>query len=148
MARTTADRGPATMFALAFGAVYLAVGILGFFVTGFDDWVATDTDELLLWFELNPLHNVVHLLVGGALLAAGATGERGARAISLLVGAVYLVVGVAGFYATGSDWNVLALNTADNWLHIGTAIVAFGAVAASGSARQAATSPSGRGRTI
>lgn len=146
MARTT-DRGPATMFALAFGAVYLVVGILGFFVTGFDNWVENDTNEFLLWFEVNPLHNVVHLLVGGALLAGWATGERGARAISMLVGATYLVVGIAGFYATGNEWNVLSLNTADNWLHLGTAAVAFAAVAASGRGRQAATSPSGRGRT-
>ena len=131
-ARPTRDRGPATTFALAFGAVYLLVGIVGFFITGFDNWVENDTDEFLLWFQINPLHNVVHLLIGGALLAAGSAGERESRGVAMLVGAAYLVVGVVGFFATGNEWNVLALNTADHWLHLGTAAIAFAAVAASG----------------
>lgn len=119
---------PARAFAGVFGAVYLVIGLVGFAVTGFDDWFATDTGELLLWFELNPLHNVVHIAIGAALLA-GAGRPASARAVSLIVGVIYAVVGVVGFFATGQEWNILSLNTADNWLHIGTAILALLAVA-------------------
>ena len=133
--RETSAAGPATMFAWIFGAVFLIVGIWGFFLTGFDNWAATDTGEYVLWFEVNPLHNVVHLLVGAALLAGAASGERSARAITLLVAVTYTIVGILGFFATGADWNVLALNTADNWLHLATAALGFVAVMASSSQR-------------
>lgn len=115
------------MFAGVFGAVYLLVGLAGFAVTGFDDWLATDTDELLLWFEINPLHNVVHVAIGLALLG-GSARPASARAIALVVGVVYAAVGVIGFFAVGEQWNILSLNQADNWLHIGTAIIALLAV--------------------
>ncbi len=133
--RETSAAGPATMFAWVFGAAFVLVGIWGFFLTGFNDWAATDTNETVLWFQVNPLHNVVHLLVGGALLAGAAGGERGARAMTMLVAVTYAIVGVIGFFATGQDWNVLALNTADNWLHLGTAALGFLAVMASSSQR-------------
>lgn len=123
---------PATKFAYAFGAVYLLVGLVGFFLTGFDDFFASQQGtNNLLWFEINPAHNVVHLLVGGAWLAAGAAGERISREVTMVIAVTYAVVGVVGFFATGQDWNILALNTADNWLHIGTALAAFAAASAS-----------------
>ena len=123
---------PAKTFAYVFGAVYLLIGIVGFAVTGFSDFVSPEGD-LLLVFELNPLHNIVHLLIGIALLAAAGAGEVTSRQITLLVGAVYAIVGVLGFFIAGNETlNILALNLADNLLHIGTAIVAFVAASASG----------------
>lgn len=123
---------PAKTFAYVFGAVYLIVGIVGFAVTGFSDFASAEGD-LLIVFELNPLHNIVHLLIGIALLAAAGAGEVTSRQITLLVGAVYAIVGVLGFFIIGNDTlNILALNLADNLLHIGTAIVAFLAASASG----------------
>lgn len=71
-----------------------------------DDWFATDTGDLLLWFELNPLHNVVHIAIGLALL--GASRPANARAIAGLVGGVYAVVGVIGSFAVGQEWNILS----------------------------------------
>lgn len=128
-------RGPATWFALAFGAIYLLVGLAGFAVTGFDEWFASETDEFLLGFELNPLHNVVHLLIGAALLSGGLRDERAARAITWTVGAAYALVGIVGLVAMDTEIDILALNTADNWLHIGTAAIAF--IAAAMSQREA-----------
>lgn len=48
--------------------------------------------------------------------------------IALVVGVTYAAVGVIGFFAVGEEWNILSLNQADNWLHIGTAIIALLAV--------------------
>ena len=61
-------RHPSQLLALVIGAVYTLVGIAGFFVTGFDNFAA-ETDKTLLGFEINPLHNLVHLAIGLAGLA-------------------------------------------------------------------------------
>lgn len=47
---------------------YTPVGIAGFFLTRFSGF-AEPTGELLLGFEVNPLHNIVHLIIGSAGLA-------------------------------------------------------------------------------
>ena len=62
------DRHPAQLLALIIGAVYTLIGIAGFFVTGFEHFAA-ETDKTLLGFEINPLHNIVHLAIGLAGLA-------------------------------------------------------------------------------
>ena len=65
---TGARTRPQTL-ALVFGAIYLLVGIVGFFVTGFSDFFAHDTGKHLLFFEINGMHNVVHILIGVAGLS-------------------------------------------------------------------------------
>jgi uncharacterized protein DUF4383 len=52
------------------GAVYLVVGVAGFFVTGGVGVADTEGSKLLGLFEVNPLHNVVHLAIGAALVVA------------------------------------------------------------------------------
>ncbi len=111
---------PVQRFAQVFGAVYLLVGLLGLAFTGFGDFAATSDDKLLL-FGVNPLHNMVHLGVG-ALWLASSRSEASARAVSALIGAVYLVVGVLGLFINGSsDLNILNINQPDNALHLASA---------------------------
>ena len=56
--------------ATALAVVSLALGILGFGVSGFDR-VAADLGEEVLAFTVNPLQNVLHVVVGlGVLVAA------------------------------------------------------------------------------
>jgi hypothetical protein len=107
--------------ALAFGAVYLLVGIVGFFITGFDDFAGHD-HAALLFFDINPLHNVVHILIGVAGLLLGRT-LGGARAYGWLLAVGYGVAFVYGLLAVGEAWDVLHINAADNVLHLGTALV-------------------------
>lgn len=106
-----------------FGAIYLLIGLLGFAVTGFDGFISTNTNELLIAFELNPLHNVVHLAIGAALLFAARAGLDSSRTMNTLVGAVYALVGVLGFFIIDTSANILSLNMADNFLHIVTAAI-------------------------
>jgi len=49
------------------GGFYVAIGIVGFFVTGFDNFLR-NTPEALLGFSLNPMHNLVHLTIGAFLI--------------------------------------------------------------------------------
>jgi Domain of unknown function (DUF4383) len=114
----------ARRFAAVFGAVYVLVGLAGFVVTGLSDFAASSSDKLIL-FGLNPLHNIVHLLVGAVWLISSRS-EQSARVVSAAIGAVYLLVGVAGLFITGnSDLNLLNLNQPDNVLHLGSAVLAL-----------------------
>ena len=110
------------ILALAFGAIYLLVGIVGFFITGFDDFFAHNTEEKLLFFEINGMHNVVHILIGVAGLVLGRT-LAGARTYGWLLAVGYGAAFVYGLLATGEDWDFLSLNGADNGLHLATALV-------------------------
>jgi len=116
---------PNRLVAAVFGVVYLLIGVLGFIVTGFEDFAGTDTNETLLGFELNGLHNVVHLAIGAVLLAASRT-VASAKAANMFVGAVYLLVGIIGLFILDSDANILSLNGADNVLHLASALILLG----------------------
>ncbi|MDM7855687.1 DUF4383 domain-containing protein [Cellulomonas alba] len=118
-------QSPNRIIGTAFGAVYLLVGIAGFFVTPGVDFAATSGKTLIV-FAVNPLHNVVHLLIGAALLAAALASASAARAVNTTVGAVYLLVGIVGLFLVGSSANILALNGADNVLHFASAVLLLG----------------------
>jgi hypothetical protein len=131
MAQDARTKSPAQLFALVFGAVYLLVGIVGFFVTGFDDIAGKTYNEELIIFALNPLHNVVHLAIGAVWIAA-ASSPAGAKGVNLLFGVVLGLVAVLGF-AGALNWLAIEdAGSADNWLHTATAILAiyFGTVGA------------------
>lgn len=117
---------PNRLVASIFGVVYLLVGVLGFFVTGGVDFIATEGGLLLGIFEVNPLHNVAHLLIGAALLIGGLSSVRAAKGVNIAVGAAYLLLGVIGFFLVDTPANILALNTPDHFLHLASAIVLLG----------------------
>lgn len=117
-------RSTAATVALGFGVVYVLIGLVGLALTGFSDFVSTE-GELLLVFEVNPLHNLVHLGIGAGLIAGAMASSAGLRAVAWTIGAVYLLVGIVGFFIMDTSANILALNAADNLLHIGTALVLF-----------------------
>jgi hypothetical protein len=141
-ASNTTDTGrggwPQTL-ALVFGAVYLLIGIIGFFVTGFSDFFSHESGHSLLGFEINGMHNVVHLVIGIAGLLLART-LAGARTYGWLLAVGYGAAFVYGLFAVDADWDFLSLNWADNWLHLATAVV--GLVIALAPARTAVGSPS------
>jgi hypothetical protein len=116
---------PNRLLATVFGAVYVLVGLVGFAVTGFGDFAGTHTGDKLIVFEINPLHNIVHLAIGALLLFASRASST-AKGANTLVGAVYLLVGIVGLFILDSSANILSLNSADNVLHLASAIVLLG----------------------
>jgi hypothetical protein len=117
---------PNRLIATIFGAVYLLVGALGFAYTGGVGFVATQGGLILGIFEVNPLHNIAHLLIGAALLIAGLVSAVAAKTVNIVVGAAYLLLGIVGFFLAGTGANILALNTPDHFLHLASAIVLLG----------------------
>ncbi|MDQ6752874.1 MAG: DUF4383 domain-containing protein [Actinomycetota bacterium] len=116
---------PNKLIATIFGAVYLLVGVLGFFVTSGIGFFATQGSNLIV-FAVNPLHNVIHLLIGAALLAGGLKSVPAAKSVNTTVGAVYLLVGLVGLFLLNSSLNIIALNGADNVLHLASAVLLLG----------------------
>lgn len=140
-ATPAAQRHPAQWLALVIGVVYTLIGLAGFFVTGFDDFAA-ETDETLLGFEINPLHNIVHLLIGVFGLATWGRLQT-ARIYGWVLVAVYGLTFVFGLFAVGNeDLNFLSINGADNILHVLSA--AAGLLIALWPARQTTPGTAGR----
>ena len=129
-------RNPLQLAALAVSAVFLLVGILGFIpgiTTNYGDmtYVGHDSEAKLLGlFQVNVLHNIVHLLFGIAGLVLARAWES-SRLFLIGGGAVYLVLWLYGLVIDlNSTANFVSLNTADNWLHLflGVGMVALGLV--------------------
>ena len=115
----TTTRHPAQWLALVIGATYTLVGLIGFAITGFSGFAAPEGELLLGIFEINPLHNVVHLAIGLAGLALWKPLER-ARLYGWLLAAGYGLTFLYGLFVADSDEpaNFLALNQGANWLHL------------------------------
>jgi hypothetical protein len=96
------------------GIVLVAVGALGFF-----------NDPLLGIFEVDPIHNIVHLLSGIVGIAAVATSEKFAKLYLIVFGIIYGVVTVVGFVNAGDILGLFTVNMADNYLHAAIALVAL-----------------------
>jgi hypothetical protein len=114
----------------AVGAVYVLVGIAGFTVTTGGGQMGSgpmNHGSHLLWFQVNPLHNMVHIALGALLLVAATRGAFAARQAMLLVGSVYLLLGLAGPMIMGTSANVVGVNNADHLLHVITAVLLIGA---------------------
>ena len=118
----TSTRGLNRVLGTVFGGVYILVGLLGFAVSGGHGFAATDGGKLLGIFMVNPLHNVVHLLIGVVGLALSRT-LAGAKTFGLLLLVGYGLAFVYGVIAVGKDWDFLNINWADNVLHILSAVV-------------------------
>ncbi|MHA7240765.1 DUF4383 domain-containing protein [Arthrobacter sp. TMS1-12-1] len=119
--------------ALAVGAVFLLVGILGFIpgiTSDYDTMMFAGHEseaKLLGLFQVSVLHNIVHLLFGAAGIAMART-IGGARSYLLYGGIIYLVLWVYGLViGQESAANFVPLNGADNWLHflLGVGMVAL-----------------------
>ena len=116
---------PVQIAALAVGAVFLLIGVLGFIpgiTTHYDQLTFAGHHSeaaLLSVFNVSVLHNLVHLGFGIAGLAL-ARRLRAARGHLIVGGVIYLVLWLYGLLIDReSVMNFVPVNTADNWLHLG-----------------------------
>jgi hypothetical protein len=140
---------PARLYCLLVGGVLVAAGIIGFFYEASfavgDEVVADNVFGIL---AVNGWHNLVHLAIGGLLLAAAG---GAARSAALFIGVLYLVLAALGFVATGGDGitfvaengvliDLVPVNDDDNWLHVILGVTGVIAGLASGRSAAPATS--------
>ena len=116
-------RGAHQWLALVVGVVYLLVGAAGFAVTGLNGFMEHDDSVTLLGFAINPLHNIVHVVVGILGISLWAW-SGSARLFGWLLLLGYGAAFVYGLFAVGNpEINYLNINEADNWLHLGSAVI-------------------------
>ncbi len=104
---------PSRVTALVLGGVLVIVGALGF--------AADDVHWLFGILSVNAAQNVLHLVVGAALVAI-AFAPRAPLLVSL-VGTLLLAFGIAGLFIINTPYNVVAVNGAANLLHFASAAV-------------------------
>jgi hypothetical protein len=109
---------PAQLYSLVFGAALLLAGIAGFLVdASFGPLGSGVEGSNLILFEVNGIHNIVHL-ASGALGLALWRNPASARLFALGFGAVYLLVTVLGFAMGDNVLGIIPINAADNVLHV------------------------------
>src|SRR5437899_1421723 len=105
---------------IAFGVVFVVVGALGFVPA------ATPNGRLLGVFEVNALHNFIHLATGIVAILVGMANEQAMRNFFRIFGVIYGIVALLGFYYGGEPLlGLVANNLADSGLHVVIAAVAL-----------------------
>ncbi len=98
-----------------FGAIFLAVGILGFTPNGLVAYEGI--------FAVNAVHNMVHILTGIVFLVGVIKYKGYEGRVLKIVGAAYVAVTIIGFMTSGNMMlGIIHINEADRWLHLGLAV--------------------------
>jgi len=120
-------RSPAQSYALVFGVVLVAAGIVGFFYSS-DFASPGEVDGVFGILDVNGWHNVVHILTGVLGLAVMGS-YANARLYAFGLGAVYVVVAIVGFIYGDGDaiLGFIPVNTEDNILHLLIGVAGIGA---------------------
>jgi hypothetical protein len=103
--------GMARTIAAVFGTVYIVAGLAGFILE----------TPLLGLFEVNTLHNIVHILIG-AILLYGATSTPLAVMTTRVIGTLLVVLGILGF-PFPDGFGLVPLGGNDIWLHLASGAV-------------------------
>jgi hypothetical protein len=96
------------------GLVLTILGIAGFFTSG-----------MLFGFQVDTIHNIVHLVSGLVGLYAFNASQSSSRTYLIVFGLIYALVTVIGFAMGGDILGLFMVNGADNYLHLVIAAVAL-----------------------
>jgi len=104
--------------ALIIGIVFLVVGVLGF--------IPNPLISPTGLFVVNGAHNLVHIISGLVVLAG--VYSFGSGLGLKIIGIVYAIIAVLGLLMGGDMLlGMIAMNTADHWLHVVLAVVILAA---------------------
>ena len=107
-------------FAIIFGVIMIAVGLLGFVKEAAPDGL------LLGVFHVNLIHNLIHLATGIAALLCGISSVETSRLFFQIFGVVYGIVALLGYYYLDLPiFGFIANNLADAVLHTVIAAVSL-----------------------
>ncbi|HEY4505929.1 MAG TPA: DUF4383 domain-containing protein [Candidatus Paceibacterota bacterium] len=99
---------------LILGIVLIIIAIWGF-----------ASNMVLGVFEVGMWHNLVHLITGILALIFAFRGEASGRAFLKVIGIIYLLVAIIGFFTPdgSSILGFIEANNAGDWLHLVLAII-------------------------
>ena len=129
-----------------FGALYVAIGIIGFAITGFGGFLQNTDDYILIsGLSVNPFHNLVHLAIGGFLIIMSRQATSTAEGACLGVGTFYVaafVIGVVG----ASNLTIIGMfgrDDLENFNHLINGVLLLGIGLLSTSATESETKRTG-----
>jgi hypothetical protein len=134
-------RTPAQWYCLLAGLALLLAGAFGFISDSSFDTGDGVQGDLFLGFEVNAIHNLIHVASGLVLLAASPR-RASARVVAIGFGVVYGLVATVGLIDGNDVFGLIPINSADNLLHI--ALAALGVITGLISRAE----DPGRGRTV
>lgn len=106
-------------FAIIYGVIFLAVGIAGFIPTLMPNGL------LLGYFNVDPLHNSIHLVFGIVALWVSVC-PKASQIYFRIVGIIYVILALLGFwYGEEPVAGIVSNNPAVAWLHLGVGILAL-----------------------
>ncbi len=121
--------GPKTIdqkYSILLGLVVIVLGVIGLFITGFDNFTEMTNHAIFGLFQTNPFHNIVYIIFGLLwLLGAYALTPAGNQGMNIAVGGVLLLVAVLGFFGY---WSLLSIPpgiNGDNLLHLAVALASL-----------------------
>lgn len=105
--------------AWVFAIVFLTIGILGFIPS------IIANGQLLGIFEVDTLHNIIHLASGILAAVAASMSVTASRLYFQVFGGIYALVAGVGFLQGDTVLNLIGVNLADNVLHVVIAATAL-----------------------
>jgi hypothetical protein len=126
---------------VAFGAFYVAIGVIGFFITGFGGALTGEHGDSLLGVHINQFQNIVHLGIGVFLVILSLQkNDAAAEGAVMGVGLFYVVAFVIGVIAP-DNLTIISMSGAgdlENFNHIvnGTLLLAIGLVSSAATQSQ------------
>ena len=105
--------------AFIFGITFLATGLAWHIPFFFDS-----NGLLLGMFQVDSVHNKVHLGTGLIALGAAATSGWWAKLYFKVFGGIYVLLGILGLIFS-DQFTVMQVNTADSLLQLGVGVVAL-----------------------
>jgi len=121
--------GPGTldqMYSVLIGLVVVVLGIIGFFLTGFDRFTEMTDHAVFGLFQTNGFHNLVYIIFGLLwLLGAFLLTPAGNQGMNIAVGGALLLVAVLGYLGYWSLLSIPAGVNGDNILHLAVALASL-----------------------
>lgn len=120
------------------GLFYVVIGVIGFTITGFGNFVQ-NTGDTMLGFSVNPFHNVVHFAIGAFLIVMCLGGSAPvAEGAVMGVGLFYVVAFVIGVVAPDNLTIISMTGAGDleniNHLFNGVVLLAIGLISSGATA--------------
>jgi hypothetical protein len=94
------------IFTLILGGILILIGVLGFV-----------NDPVFGLFDVDTVHNVVHLLSGALAIMTALISVSYARLFLIVFGIIYALVAIIGFVNNGDILGLFYANRADHYLH-------------------------------